>query len=166
VKAPDAAPLDAAARRTGQALVALQFGLMALLAALAVHALMAAGGPPGPGRLGLGVVLGLTGLLLGGAAVAANRPGNFNIHPAPRTGGQLVTHGPYRWLRHPMYSAVLLLAAAAALVAASTAALLAWVGLLCTLAAKASLEERWLRQVHPAYAELQARTWRFVPGLF
>ena len=43
-------------------------------------------------------------------AVAAMKIGNFNIVPAPVPGGKLVTRGPYRLIRHPMYSSLLLLA--------------------------------------------------------
>ena len=47
------------------------------------------------------------GALLGLWALSCNRPGNFNIRPTPRAGGQLVQQGPYRWIRHPMYTAVM-----------------------------------------------------------
>src|SRR4029450_4206361 len=47
------------------------------------------------------------GVALGIWAVTANRPGNFNIRPEPKSGGQLVQTGPYRYLRHPMYSALM-----------------------------------------------------------
>jgi protein-S-isoprenylcysteine O-methyltransferase Ste14 len=107
----------------GKLLVLAQFGLMAWLAVLGALALH-----PWPGGplLGLAALLALAGAALGAAALRANRPGNFNIHPAPREGGELVEHGPYRWLRHPMYSAVLLMCAAAAVLAASWAGPLAW----------------------------------------
>jgi protein-S-isoprenylcysteine O-methyltransferase Ste14 len=126
----------------GTVLVLAQFGLMAWLVALGASALL-----PWPNglRLGLAALLALAGAALGVAAVRANRPGNFNIHPAPREGGKLVEHGPYRWLRHPMYSAVLLLA---------------------VLVVKALIEERWLAERHAGYAAYCRRTARLLPRVF
>ena len=39
-----------------------------------------------------------------------NRPGNFNIIPDIKEGCRLIKSGPYAYIRHPMYSAVLLFA--------------------------------------------------------
>jgi protein-S-isoprenylcysteine O-methyltransferase Ste14 len=107
----------AASERWGRVLVALQFGLLAVLAVMAAHA--GALGAPLP----LEAVLALAaGGGLGLWALRANRPGNFHIRPTPHPQGRLVRHGPYRWLRHPMYTAVLLAGAAAARVAGLAAA--------------------------------------------
>ncbi len=144
----------------GHTLVVAQFGLMALLVVLGAQALR-----PWPGVpwLVAAALLALAGAALGFAALAANRPGNFHIHPAPREGGQLVVHGPYRVLRHPMYAAVLLLTAAAAVVAASAVASLAWLLLLGVLRAKAGLEERWLAAHQAGYAAYCRHTGRLLP---
>jgi protein-S-isoprenylcysteine O-methyltransferase Ste14 len=147
----------------GPLLVGLQFGLIAVLAMQGLLALQR--GPAWPWLLAA-AALALAGAALGLAALAANRPGNFNIHPAPRHGGRLVAHGPYRWIRHPMYAAVLLLGGAAALMAASAAATLAWAALLVVLLAKAALEERWLAMHHAGYADYRQGTWRLLPGVF
>jgi len=151
------------ARRLGTLLVLAQFGLMAVLVVLGAMALR-----PWPAwpQLVLAGALALAGALLGLAALQANRPGNFNIHPEPRAGGQLVAQGPYRWVRHPMYAAVLLLTAAAAAVAASAAAALAWAALLAVLVVKARLEERWLAAHHAGYADYCRRTRRLLPGVY
>jgi protein-S-isoprenylcysteine O-methyltransferase Ste14 len=144
----------------GSALVALQFSLIALVGTLAAPAFI--GGQAAAGAW----MLFSAGLLLMLWALYCNRPGNFNIHPAPRDGGQLVQQGPYRWVRHPMYSAVFacalgcLWARPSLAVAASAAALMA------VLAIKASLEERWMLAAHAGYAAYRARSWRFVPGLY
>ncbi len=87
--------------RLGTALVALQFALIGGLALLALPAFLRGHAPAGA----WGVAA--AGALLGLWALSCNRPGNFNIRPTPRAGGQLVQRGPYRWIRHPMYSAVM-----------------------------------------------------------
>ena len=53
-------------------------------------------------------VLVLAATFVGIAALAANRPGNFNIRPELKPQARLVTDGIYAHLRHPMYLAVLL----------------------------------------------------------
>jgi len=148
--------------RIGSLLVGLQFGLIAALLA-PVAGVLLSGGTPG---WSWSWVLMLLGLALGAWALFSNRPGNFNIRPTPRVGGQLVQSGPYRWVRHPMYSAVLLVAAASAWVGASPWAALQLSLLAAVLVAKATLEERWMLAEHPGYAEYRLRSWRFVPGLF
>ena len=143
----------------GSTLVTLQFGILALLAWLTLpHWQAGAWGAAS-------TAMWLAGLLTGLWAVASNRPGNFNIRPAPKAGGQLVQHGPYRWIRHPMYSALLLLAAGCALAVATTVAWLLWLALAVVLTAKATLEEAWMTREHPDYAGYRARTRRFLPWL-
>lgn len=133
-------------------LVALQFALIAAVVARASPALAGAAGAV---------------LLAGSAAVglwalAANRPGNFNIRPEPKPGGSLVTQGPYRWVRHPMYLAVLLFTAAFA-AAGDAWQWLAWAALVAVLFAKARREERGMALAHPGYADYRARTRAILP---
>jgi len=77
-----------------------------------------------------------------------------------------VQHGPYRWIRHPMYTAVMACAGACTWAVASPWVWLATLGLAVVLAAKASFEERWMAIKHPEYVAYRARTTRFLPGLF
>jgi len=51
----------------------------------------------------------VAGMALGIITLAFNRIGNFSIYPTPKPGGVLVTGGPYRWIRHPMYTALMLM---------------------------------------------------------
>lgn len=111
------------------------------------------------------VALLLAGVALGVSAITINRPGNFNIRPEPKAGARLATRGPYRWIRHPMYSA-LMLAAAAVVVARPGLATLAGAAVLsAVLVAKALREERGLLAVDPGYRDYTTRTHRFVPWL-
>ena len=95
-----------------------------------------------------------------------NRPGNFNIRPEPKASGRLVTSGPYRYMRNPMYSALLLFAAAEVLAYADGWKIACWLALALVLLAKSMLEERGLRELHAGYAEYAKRVRRFIPGLF
>lgn len=141
----------------GSLLVAAQFGTLGALLLLAAPSLMQA---PFPALAWLAI--GLSGIV-GLWALQANRPGNFNIRPTPHARGKLVAHGPYRWIRHPMYTAVSLLGMACALALGSALAWLLWLVLCMVLLTKALLEERWMTTMHPTYAHYQARTRRFIP---
>lgn len=150
----------------GALLVALQFGLIVLL-------LAAVGQRLSGGRLPLAEPTGWPALVLMALAVAlgalalwANRPGNFRIGPAPKAGAQLVTHGVYSSIHHPMYTSLLLFCGGCAWVLFSPGAWLLWGALWLVLALKAHLEERALCERHPDYRDYQRRTWRWLPGVF
>lgn len=141
---------------TGRLLVAAQFALLAwLLWPLTPQAWSL----PALALLGCALLLGLWTL-------AHNRPGNFNIRPEPKASAQLVTSGPYRFVRNPMYCAVLLFAAAAVVAYADPWKILCWLALALVLLAKAILEERGLRAQHAGYAAYAKQVRRFIPGLF
>lgn len=107
-----------------------------------------------------------TAIVLGVWTLAHNRPGNFNIRPQAKAGARLVTGGPYRLVRHPMYSALLLFAAAEVLAYADAWKILAALALALVLLAKAMLEERGLARQFADYPAYAARVRRFIPGLF
>lgn len=108
------------------------------------------------------VPLGLAAVL-GAWTLAHNRPGNFGVLPEPRAHATLVTSGPYAYVRHPMYLAVLLFAAGMALGWRGGAHALALAALAAVLHAKAAREEALLAQRFPGYAAYRARTRRIVP---
>ena len=147
-------------RRLGTVLVGLQFVLIAALAILSGPSFASGNAPL------TAWIAAIAGILLGLWAIGSNRPGNFNIRPTPRVGGRMIRSGPYGWVRHPMYTAVLA-CALACVIATPTAA--TWAGaaaLLIVLLTKARLEERWMITSHPEYAAYRDRTKGFLPGLF
>jgi protein-S-isoprenylcysteine O-methyltransferase Ste14 len=135
--------------------VAAQFALIALMLAW-----------PGQWRVGLPAqLLGAAALALAAWVLSHNRPGNFNVRPQPKPGARLVLGGPYRFMRHPMYSSLLLGMAAVAAADPDPVRLASWLALCLVLLGKSSLEERLLMQRWPEYAEYRARTGRFMPRL-
>jgi 2-amino-4-hydroxy-6-hydroxymethyldihydropteridine diphosphokinase len=87
--------------------------------------------------------------------------------PEPVPGADLVETGPYRWVRHPIYTAVVaVLSGTAALFASPTGVMLSLL-LFLFFAAKAGYEERRLRISYPQYSSYRSRVRaRFVPKLF
>ncbi len=114
----------------------------------------------------LAIVLVLAAVALGLWVLVNNRPGNFNIRPEPKSGGQLITGGPYAWVRHPMYATLLLGMAGVAVGSHSLVQAGLWLALLVVLHFKAALEERLLCQRWPGYTAYAQRTRRFIPGLW
>ena len=140
--------------------VALQFGLLLMLAALAASNVMHGVIPAGA------FMLAGTSVVLAAWTLVYNRPGNFNIRPVPKIHGVLVTTGPYRWIRHPMYTSVLLGAGALAWTSSPLIGWVTWLALAIVLLKKSTLEERWMCAKHPGYAAYILRTKRFLPWLF
>jgi protein-S-isoprenylcysteine O-methyltransferase Ste14 len=137
------------------------------MAAIVAAALL---GPRWPAPVALplavvGVVAGVAGVAVGLAAGRA-LGGALTPFPRPARSGTLVEHGPYAVVRHPIYSAGLLLFGGVSLVF-SPAALVGTVALALLWAAKSAVEERFLLARYPGYAEYASRVrHRLVPRVY
>ena len=110
----------------------------------------------------LGLVLALAGVgALAWAFKALGR--NLTPFPTPKAGGWLVAEGLYRWVRHPIYSAVLLIALGWGLFSQSGWRLVLFVALWMLFWTKSRYEERLLLQRYPEYERYRHRTGRFWP---
>lgn len=83
--------------------------------------------------------------------------------PLPNVHAQLRTGGLYRFVRHPIYSGLLLMMASFTVVSGSVFRLLTLGVLVALLTVKARWEETRLGQRFTGYADYAARTPRFVP---
>jgi protein-S-isoprenylcysteine O-methyltransferase Ste14 len=101
--------------------------------------------------------------LVGLGASALNLGSSLTASPLPLENAALRTTGAYRYVRHPIYSFVLLFSVALVMVSGSFLRLLPFVALVVLLSAKARWEERHLAARHGEYAAYCARTPRFVP---
>jgi protein-S-isoprenylcysteine O-methyltransferase Ste14 len=114
--------------------------------------------------LGLAVsVAGLAALLWSQASMGDSL--RIGVDPGERTA--LVTDGPFRWVRNPIYSAMLVYGAGVVLLVPNVVSLAAFAGLFVGLDLHVRLvEEPYLRATHgSAYAGYASRVGRFVPGV-
>jgi len=108
----------------------------------------------------------LAALLLGAWALLVMRPGRVNLAPILRPDATLVTAGPYRLIRHPMYTSLLILTSAWLADVYSPKRLAVWVVFLANTVVKLTLEERYLRDRFDHFEEYQRRTWRVIPFVY
>lgn len=89
---------------------------------------------------------------------------NVTSTSMPRAQATLITSGPYRWVRHPMYSTVLILVLAVTLLTANLVVAFGGLGMFALLIARSRLEEqRLVEKFGDAYRAYQRRTGRVVP---
>ncbi len=91
--------------------------------------------------------------------------GNLRIQPIPKDDAKLVMNGPYRFIRHPMYTAVLLGMLSIAISINSLLAYAVWLILLIDLYIKLRFEEKLLIGKFPEYQEYMKKTSRLLPFL-
>lgn len=113
--------------------------------------------------LGLAAMVG--GLLIGGRALH-DLGASLTAMPHPREDAQFVDTGIYRYLRHPMYAALVATAGGWVLVTTSAPAAVAAAGLAVWLDLKSRREEAWLSGRYPQYEAYRRRTHRFIPGAY
>ena len=107
--------------------------------------------------------LGIAGTLVAQSVMGDAWRGD--VDPEVRT--ELVTTGPFRYVRNPIFTATMVTAVGLALLVANVLALAMLVAILASLQIQVRLvEEPYLRRVHgDAYRRYAARTGRFLPGI-
>lgn len=110
--------------------------------------------------------IGVFGALALMAASSRALGSNLTAVPEPVTSGTLIESGPYRFVRHPIYTAVVLLFSSVSIAVGSWPALGASISLLGYFALKSRFEERQLRIAYPGYGRYAKRVRaRFIPGV-
>ena len=136
-------------------LVALQFGLIGLMIGLSrgmLHSPVA-------------IAVSLFGAAIGFWAIAYNQRGNFNIRPVLKEGCRLIMTGPYRLIRHPMYSSVITMMLGIVISTPTWPELAMLIMLIIVLYLKARREERLWCGHNPGYLSYKKRTKLFIPFL-
>lgn len=91
---------------------------------------------------------------------------SVNVLPDVRRHQKLYTGGPYRTMRHPMYTSILLATLAWLQNRPDAIALALWLVLLVDLLLKLRYEERMLTLKFPEYKTYAARTKRLLPFVY
>lgn len=90
---------------------------------------------------------------------------SLTTSPIPKAESELKTDGLYKWIRHPIYSGLILTTLGIALEVASVWKLLLVAGLIGLFNYKAKWEETFLLQRYPEYRAYMTKTGRFLPRL-
>ena len=102
---------------------------------------------------------------LGIVASALTIRSSLTAVPLPKEHGKLGTTGLYKYVRHPMYTSVLILSLGIALLSGSFIKYALVIALYALFYYKSKYEERYLRQKYPGYKEYAKQTPRFMPFL-
>ena len=136
--------------------VAIQFVCLGLIALT---------GPLFPGNIFL-LTLELLGLVIGVWAVLVMGLGKLNITPDPLSSSRLVSRGPYRLIRHPMYLALLLVTSPLVAADFSWFRLVIWLILLVDLLMKLNYEEGLLTTRLTGYSVYKQNSYRLIPFIY
>jgi len=117
-----------------------------------------------------GFVTALVLCVLGGAlgvyTLLHNKIGNFSVYPEPRVQAILVTSGPYRYVRHPMYVALCTMMFGIALYNGHWMNFLGGVLVTFVVLTKAGIEEQHLVRKFANYRNYADSTSRFIPKIY
>ena len=115
---------------------------------------------------GLGLIFHMLGVLLGIWAILSIGIGNFHIQPEVKS-DSLITRGPYKWIRNPMYSSVILFFIPIVFQYLNWLNVVVFIVLVLTLMLKILREEQFLKERFGAnYEEYVRSSKRLVPFIF
>ena len=99
-------------------------------------------------------------------AIIIMQKSKLSILPEPSANGTLITKGPYRFIRHPMYTAILLGSVGLVINQFTWLRLAIVIALAIVLLIKLNWEEKMLLEKFDAYKEYMKHSKRLVPFIF
>jgi protein-S-isoprenylcysteine O-methyltransferase Ste14 len=113
----------------------------------------------------LGLIFGLLGGLLGLAGVMS-LGSNLTAVPHPKDDASHVQSGAYKFVRHPIYSGIILAAIGFAFVTNGTLTFLYILILFLFFDIKSRREEEWLTEKFPTYPAYQKQVRKLIPFIY
>jgi protein-S-isoprenylcysteine O-methyltransferase Ste14 len=154
---------SAETRRASKCFVVAQNTLLVFFAIMALFAPKNLLFASNTGRMIGNVVAAIGVMLILYAVISLRRV--IQIAPEPKEGGQLVQSGPYKYLRHPIYTAIVLCVIGLFLRRPTIWIAVVSVVVIVFLFFKARFEEKLLMAAYPEYVNYRQRTWGLIPGL-
>ncbi len=115
----------------------------------------------------IGLIVQLIGLSVGVWAIVLMKMSNkFNVPPEVRKGSKLVKQSIYKYIRHPMYTSVLLYFLPALIFYFSWWRMGYFGILLVTLILKINYEEKLLKAAFSDYVNYQKHSWHLIPFVY
>lgn len=108
----------------------------------------------------------IAGIALALWAIAVMMQSKINIAPAPRKDARLITSGPYRLIRHPMYTSIVLALTPLIITHYDSLRAIILAVLYINLIFKMFFEEGLLKEYFPGYKDYMKSTQRMIPWLF
>jgi len=113
-----------------------------------------------------GMLVESAGIFLAVHAIYIIRIRNVNITPTVKPNSELVTSGPYKLIRHPMYIAQIIAIMPLVIEYFSIYRLSVLIILSVTLLIKVQYEEKQLSAQFPDYEIYKLNTWKFIPYIY
>jgi len=118
------------------------------------------------GYSGISISLFVISLFLGIWAVLSMGLANLSIFPIPKVNSKIKKTGPYKIIRHPMYTAVLVFSFGMLLMNPIWQMYLALFLLIIDLVLKLRFEEKKLQEKFEGYGEYKKTTYYLIPFIY
>ena len=105
-------------------------------------------------------IIEITGGIVGVWAIVVMQNSKINIAPVPRENAHLVTSGPYRLIRHPMYMAIILTLTPLIITHYDPTRAIILGVLYVNLIFKLLFEEGLLKEYFKGYEDYMKKSWR------
>jgi len=112
------------------------------------------------------IIIQFTGFIIALWAIIEMNKGKINIAPSIRKEAILITSGPYKYIRHPMYLSLILIITPSIITYYTSWLLIIYIIFIINLILKLLFEESLLKTHFTSYKEYMEKSWRLFPYIF